>query len=161
MQGKVFLENWYEVLVIAHLVGVFVLVGSLSHNLLFVLGYLRGRFAREKREHFHLKVAFWAYLAVYVLGTLSYPAYGVRIRHPYFDPELPWATGLFEVKEHWGAMALAMLFVCVMLRRTFQPSRERAKLALYVPLCLLVNVIVWYKTIVGCYLTMLKGTFGS
>ena len=155
----VFLENYYELLLIAHLFATFVLVGSMTHNLLIVVGYLRGKFGRQKLEQRYVKVSLWAYITVYVLGTLMYPAYGAHIRHPYFDPQLPWATGLFEVKEHWGAVGLAMLFVYYFLRKSFQPAEEKNKLFLYVSLCFILNVILWYKIIVGCYLTALKGTW--
>jgi len=36
---------------------------------------------------------------------------------------------------------------------------EREKLWLYVPLCFLLNVILWYKVIVGILLTILKGSW--
>lgn len=81
------------------------------------------------------------------------------MRYHYFDEQLPWATGLFEVKEHWGAVALAMLLVYYFLRKSFQPTAERDKLFLYVPLCFLLNIILWYKIVVGCYLTLLKGSW--
>jgi len=153
----IFLEKFYEVLLLAHLFGTFVLVGSMTHNLICVIGYLRGKFGRQKLEWLYVKVSLWAYIIVYAIGALIYPAYGVYIRHHYFDPELPWATGLFEVKEHWGAVGLAMLFVYYFLRKSFKPAEEKNKLFLYVSLCLLLNVILWYKVIVGCYLTLLKG----
>ena len=56
-------------------------------------------------------------------------------------------------------MGLALLTVCYLLRRSFRPSEEREKLFLYILLCLLVNVIVWYKVVIGCYLTCLKGSW--
>lgn len=157
----VFLENFYEILLLAHLFATFVLVGSMTHNLLIVVGYARGKFGRQKLEWFYVRVSLWAYTIVYVIGMLIYPAYGARIRHPYFDfdPKLSWATGLFEVKEHWGAVGLAMFFAYYFLRKSFQPAQEKDKLFLYVPLCLLLNVILWYKVIVGCYLALLKGTW--
>ena len=61
------------------------------------------------------------------------------------------------MKEHWGALGLAFLLVYYFLRRSFQPDEEREKLFFYIPLCLLLNVILWYKVIVGCYLALLKG----
>ncbi len=155
----VFLESYYEILLLAHLFATFVLVGSMTHNLLIVIGYVRGRFGRQKLEWLYVKVSLWAYIIVYVLGVLIYPAYGAYIRHPYFDQQMPWATGLFEVKEHWGAVGLAMFFAFYFLRKSFQPVEEKDKLFLYVPICLLLNVILWYKVIIGCYLTLLKGTW--
>jgi hypothetical protein len=155
----VFLESFYSPLLFAHLLVTFVLVGAMTHNLIIVIGYLRGKFGRQKLEWIYVRVSLWAYSIVYFIGALIYPAYRIYIRHDYFDPKLPWATGLFETKEHWGAVGLAMFFVYYLLRRSFQPAEERDKLYLYFPLCLLLNVIVWYKVIVGCYLTILKGSW--
>ncbi|MHC4173951.1 MAG: hypothetical protein ACYS9C_08665 [Planctomycetota bacterium] len=155
----VFLENYYEILLLVHLFATFVLVGSMTHNLLIVIGYVRGKFGRQKLEWLYVKVSLWAYAIVYVLGVLIYPAWGTRIRYPYFDQQMPWATGLFEVKEHWGAVGLVMLFTFYFLRKSFRPVEEKEKLFLYVPLCLLLNVVLWYKVIIGCYLALLKGTW--
>lgn len=157
--SEVFLEHFYGPLLLAHLFATFVLVGSMTHDLLIVIKFLRGKFGRQKLEWFYVQVSLWSYAVVYVIGALIYPAYRIHVRHLYFDPELPWATGLFEVKEHWGAVGLAMFFVYYLLRRSFQPSEEKDKLYLYVPLRLLLNVIVWYKVVVGCYLTLLKGSW--
>ena len=154
----VFLENYYEILLLVHLFATFVLVGSMTHNLLIVVGYVRGKFGRQKLEWLYVRVSLWAYVIVYIIGALIYPAFRIYIRHDYLDPQLPWATGLFEVKEHWGAVGLALLFVYYFLRKSFRPAEERDKLFLYVPLCLLLNIILWYKVIVSCYLTLLKGT---
>ena len=155
----VFLEKFYEVLLLAHLFVTIVLVGSLTHNLLVVVKYVRGKFGKKKLEWLYVRVALWSYMIVYVLGALIYPAFRVHIRHHYFDPELPWATGLFEVKEHWGAVGVALFFVYYFLRKNLQPEKEREKLFFYVALCVLLNVIVWYKVVVGCYLSLLKGTW--
>ena len=155
----IFLERFYSVLLLAHLFVTIVLVGSMTHGLLIVINYLRGKFGRQKLEWLYVRVSLWSYVIVYVIGALIYPAYRIHIRHKYFDPQLGWATGLFEVKEHWGAVGLAMFFVYYFLRKNFRPSEEKDKLFLYVSLCLLLNIIVWYKVVVGCYLTLLKGSW--
>ena len=155
----VFLEKFYVILLLAHLFVTFVLVGSMTHNLIVVIGYLRGKFTRQRLELRFVKVALWSYIIIYVTGALIYPAYKVYIRSPFFDPELPWATGLFEVKEHCGALGLAMFVVYYFLRKNFRPDTERPQLLLYVPLCFLLNIIVWYKVVVGCYLSLLKGSW--
>ena len=155
----VFLENLYGPLLLFHLFLTFILIGSMTHNLFCVLGYIKGRFNRQKLEFRYAKVSFWSYLIVYIIGALIYPAYRIYIRADYFDPKLPWATGLFEVKEHWGAIGLGMFLVYYILRRSFQPSDEKEKLVFYIPLCLLLNIIVWYKIVVGCYLSLLKGSW--
>ncbi len=155
----VFLEDMYVPLLVAHLFATFVLVGSMTHHLLCVKDYVRGKFGRERLELRYLKISLWSYAAVYALGALIYPAFRVYIRRDHFDPNLPWATGVFEVKEHWGAIGLAMFFAYYLLRRGFKPSEEKDKLYLCVPLCLLLNAIVWYKVAIGCWLTCLKGSW--
>ena len=155
----VFLERFYELLLLAHLFVTFVLVGSLTHDLLVVIKYVRGKFGRKKLELYYCKVALWSYVIVYILGALIYPAFRVYMRAEYFEPDLPWAMGLFELKEHWGALGLAFFFVYYYLRKSFEPNVEKDKLWFYVPLCVILNVIVWYKIIIGCYLSLLKGSF--
>ncbi|UCF15184.1 MAG: hypothetical protein JSW59_17390 [Phycisphaerales bacterium] len=155
----VFLERFYELILLVHLFVTFVLVGSLTHNLLIVVKYVRGKFGRKKLELYYNRVSLWSYVIVYVLGALIYPAFRVYMRAEYFDEELPWATGLFEVKEHWGAVALAMFVVYYYLRKSFEPDVEKEKLWFYAPLCVILNVVVWYKTVIGCYLSLLKGSF--
>ncbi len=155
--SQVFLERYYNLLVLLHLLATFVLVGAMTHNLLIVLKYVRGKFGKKKLEYFYVKVSLWAYIVVYVLGALAYPAFRINTRADLFDKTLPWATGLFEVKEHWGALGLAFLVVYYFLRSAFEPDEGRGKLFFYVPLCVLLNVILWYKVIVGCYLALLKG----
>ena len=154
----VFLESYYKFLVLLHLLATFVLVGTMTHNLLIVVNYLRGKFGRKKLEYFYVKVSLWAYIIVYTFGVLAYPAFRINTRAALFDETLPWATGLFEVKEHWGALGLAFIVVYYLLRRNLEPDEEKHKLFFYVPLCLLLNVILWYKVIVGCYLALLKGS---
>jgi hypothetical protein len=135
-----------------------VLVGSMTHNLIHVSRYIRGKFARQKQELLHMKIMFWSYLVTYIIGALIYPAFRVHIRATAFDPVIPWATGLFEVKEHWGTLGLAVLLSWWYIRRSINPETDRTHLFFgCLPLCLIFNVLVWYKIVVGCWLTMLKG----
>lgn len=155
----VFLEGAYSFLLLLHLFVTFVLVGCMTHNLLIVIGYIGGKFNRQKLELYYTKISLWSYVIVYVIGALIYPAYRVYIRYNYFDPQLPWATGLFETKEHWAAVGLAMFFVYYLLRKNLRPAEEKDKLWFYVPLCFLLNIIIWYKVVAGCYLSLLKGSW--
>ena len=119
-------------------------------------GLRRGDFRKKKLERRHAKFSFWAYVATFSVGALVYPTFRVRVRYEYFDENLPWATGLFEVREHWAAIGLALFIVFYYLRKTFDLETEREKLFLYTALCYVLNIIVWYCTTVGYYLTTLK-----
>ena len=46
----IFLERFYIVLLLTHLIAAGVLAGSMTHNLLIVWRYLQGKFGRKKRE---------------------------------------------------------------------------------------------------------------
>ena len=156
---SVFLEGAYSAILLLHLLVTFVLVGAMTHNLLCVVDYARGRFNRQNLEHRYLRWAWWAYLAVYILGALIYPAFRIYVRFHCFDKDFPWATGLFEVKEHWGALGLAILAGLYLLRKGFTPSKEKDKLWLYIPLTVLLNLALWYKVLIGSYLSLLRGSW--
>jgi len=65
----VFLEEFYAVLLLAHLFATVVLVGSMTHNLLIVVGYLSSKFSRQKLEWLYVKISLWAYIIVYIIGA--------------------------------------------------------------------------------------------
>jgi hypothetical protein len=152
----VFLEQFSKYLLFFHLVSTGVLLGALTHALIVIVGYWRGKFAKRRQEKLFIKVGFWAYLCVFLFGALAYPTFGARVRHEYFDQSLPWATGLFEVREHWSAIGLALFMALFFLRRHFDAENERPKLFLYTALFCLIYIIVWYCTIFGYYLTTLR-----
>jgi len=152
----IFLEDFSKFLLFLHLVAAVVLMGCLAHNLLIVVGYWRGKFRKKNVEKRHVKMAFWAYLVTFLIGALVYPTFRVRVRAEYFDESVPWATGLFEVREHWSAIGLALFIAFYFLRGKFDPETEREKLFLYTALCYILNLIVWYCATVGYYLTTLK-----
>lgn len=152
----VFLENISKWLLFVHLVSTGVLVGGMTHDLVLIVRYWRGKFLRKKLERLYVKVSFWAYLIVFCVGALIYPTFRIRVRHEYFDESVPWATGLFEVREHWAAMGLALFIAFYFLRRKFDPEAEREKLFLYTAMFCILYIIVWYCATAGFYLTTVR-----
>ncbi len=153
----VFLEKVSKLLLFLHLISAFVLIGSLTHNLIIIVDYWRGKFAKKDLEKLYAKISFWAYSIVFILGALVYPTFRIRVRYEYFDKSLPWATGLFEVKEHWASIGFALCIAYSFLRRNLDPEGEKEKLFCYTLMCCILYVIVWYSTSIGYYLTTLKG----
>ena len=45
----------------------------------------------------------------FILGAVVYAPFRIVARAAYLDAHAPWATGLFEVKEHAAAIGLALL----------------------------------------------------
>ena len=115
-----------------------------------IVGYWRGRFRRVHLEKLYVKVSFIAFLCTYLLGGIGlYPAFRYRVRHLHFDQSLRWGTGLFEIKEHWASLALAIFIVYYLLSRFIEPSPEEPLLKIYILLGVLLTIIIWYAAVVG------------
>lgn len=54
-----------------------------------------------------------SYLITFVLGCIIYPAYRLDVRIALSEMQLPWAIGIFELKEHWAAVALSTLLAVI------------------------------------------------
>ena len=85
------------------------------------------------------------------LGAVLYGPFRVLVRADYLDAHLPWVTGLFEIKEHAGAIGLALLPAYLAAWR--DPSAAGARRALTTFLALL----VWFNYLVGHVVNNARG----
>jgi hypothetical protein len=69
------------------------------------------------------------YVIEFVLGAILYPTYRVLARPPLQDLQLTYVIGLFEVKENFAAIVLAMLPAYWYFWKRF-PSTRRTRAAL-------------------------------
>lgn len=122
----VFLESQARLLLFAHLVAAVIALGSTLH-----LGW---RLWQRSRRHdepsstvsLHATILLWAYGAAFALGALLYPTFRVRVRATLFDPLLPWATGLFELKEHLASVGLVAVVALALLLRSRRGDETQA-----------------------------------
>lgn len=103
-----FLENYASILRSLH--------GGIGILSLFALGFGVYLIIRRVKIDWSsgLKVSLigiWAYLSSFILGLLIYPVFRIKVRAAYFDPKLPWLTGLFEIKEFVEAIGLFIALV--------------------------------------------------
>lgn len=60
------------------------------------------------------------YILTFVLGLLIYPVFRVKVRVYDFDLMRPWATGIFEIKEHLSSLgllaAIGILVIAISLK---------------------------------------------
>jgi hypothetical protein len=85
------------------------------------------------------------------LGALLYPEFRIEVRAGFLDAQKPWATGLFEIKEHAAAMGLATLPLYAAAWR--DPKAKGAqRLA-----TLFLAAIVWFNFVVGHIVNNLRG----
>jgi hypothetical protein len=88
------------------------------------------------------------------LGGLVYPSYRVDVRIPFEEMSLGWAIGLFELKEHFAGLGLALLPLYVLVWRPDSAATHRGE---RIAITLLLAFVVWWDFLVGHILNNLRG----
>ena len=97
------------------------------------------------------------YLCTALLGSVVYPDYRLSVRIVLEQMELPAANGMFELKEHFAAIGLALLpAYWVLWRRPQAADGPRTRAVLTAMLAF----IVWWNFLAGHILNNIRG-FGS
>ena len=84
-------------------------------------------------------------------GALLYPTYRLDVRIPLEDMQLGWAVGLFELKEHFGGIGLALL--PLYLWSWQEGSKDRGRLGI----TLILAFIVWFDFLAGHIVNNIRG----
>lgn len=149
----VFLEPYAVFLHFLHFIAGIVSVAACVHILVRQV-----RLKRDKRVRLHARTLLVAYLTTFALGSLLYPTFRVRVRAEFLDRVYPWATGLFEMKEHAATLALIPVVGIFVLSRSLENDADRE--ARYAPLfrglVSLVLGVLLFNASVGWYLGSLR-----
>jgi hypothetical protein len=94
------------------------------------------------------------YVAQVVLGALIYPSYRLNVRIPFEEMAMGWAVGLFELKEHFAGIGLALLPLYFVNWQTQSGSSHRRD---RIAITLLLSLIVWWDFLVGHVLNNIRG----
>ena len=92
------------------------------------------------------------YVIEFTLGALLYPTYRVLARPPLQDLQLTYVIGLFEVKENFAAIVLAML-PAYWYFWSKAPEYKTTRTALTG----IIFVVVWYNMIAGHLVNNARG----
>jgi hypothetical protein len=148
-----------SLLIIHGLIGV-ALLGAITHQWAAVLrrrpvtsGTFVDRYCGINQGTFTLVVV-GLYVADIVLAAVVYPSYRLNVRIPFEEMQLNWAVGLFELKEHFGAIGLGILPQYVYVWRSGLPPGARHE---RLPITSLVGLIVWWNFLVGHVLNNIRG----
>lgn len=136
-----------------HAVSAAVLVASATHHLIWCL---RRRFTLDR---LFATTAAIAYASTFVLGLVMYPTYKVRVRVEYFDQAavgLGWVSRLFDIKEMWMLVGVAIAGALVYLSRRAHPRDDARTTPLYLGLSALLFVSVWGATVMGLVVASFK-----
>jgi hypothetical protein len=96
------------------------------------------------------------YVSVFVIGSIIYPEYRLGIRVVVEELELPMANGIFELKEHFTAVGLALLPAYGYFWRQPVDAHSRTRACLTAMLAF----IIWWGFLTGHILNNIRG-FGS
>jgi len=151
-------EPYSKLILFFHLLSAIVATASAIHLAMRFTMALRGRKGLFRIKKVHAQILAVSYTFSFVLGAMLYPTFRVRVRHEYFDVDLPWATALFEVKEHYAALALLPVLALYVIssKLDFTQSEDRR----YVPLCYVLLsatiLALFYNAVAGWYLGTLR-----
>lgn len=147
-------------LLILHGLAAVALLGAITHQLVsaaqvraptgrsFVARYA----AVNQRTFTHAVVVLYG--ATLLLGAVIYPEYRLEVRTPFEEMSLGWAVGVFELKEHFGGIGLALLPIYAWLWR---PERAETHRGDRLGVTALLALIVWWDFLVGHILNNIRG----
>jgi hypothetical protein len=92
------------------------------------------------------------YVVTFTLGALLYPTYRVYVRPPLQDLMLTYAIGLFEIKENFAAIGLALLpsYWYFWNKAPEYATTRKALVAIYF-------FTIWYNFLAGHILNNVRG----
>ena len=151
-----------QVLILVHVMVSVALIGAVTHQAFSVArkpvpgrqGFIN-RFRGVNSMTF-VNAVIVLYVVASVLGGLVYPRYRVDVRPILEDMQLRGANGLFEIKEHFAAVALGVLpAYWLVWRSPLSPELHQARKYL----TWMIAFTVWWNFIVGELLNNIKGLY--
>jgi hypothetical protein len=180
-----FLESFARPLLVLHAVLGAATVAVSTHLCVWIRAYPRGEFGRHGAARWFATAALILYALQFLLGNGLYPTYKVRVRSQYFDDpaavlsdaqerqaaarggapvavhNLSWLGRLFDVKEHWAALGLALASGVCALAWAWDPRRDGPSATLlFVGLSVGVALCAWVGALVGLYVASYRAVGG-
>jgi hypothetical protein len=145
-------------LLIVHGVIAVFLIGAITHQTLGVFWRRKpGQTdfianARGIRPQIYVTPIIVLFVVTFFLGAFLYPTYRVFVRPPLQDLQLTYAIGLFEIKENFAAIGLALLpsYFWFWKKTDAFPTTTKALTAIYF-------FTIWYNFIAGHILNNVRG----
>jgi|HubBroStandDraft_1064217.scaffolds.fasta_scaffold336239_2 hypothetical protein len=155
----------YSILIIVHLLLAITLLGAITHQTVAVLWPARpaapapggpsfARAYRGVRVQLYTNVVIALYLITGVVGAFLYGPYRLTILPYFYGHGLKLFGGVFELKEHFVIIGLALLPVYWYLWKKVALNEQVAWRA---AVTTIIAVFVWYSFLVGHILNNLRG----
>jgi hypothetical protein len=113
----VFLSGAARWLLMAHALAGLGAAGSSVHLALGAVRVWQGRAQAGTRAQLHSLIVAVAISAALFFGLLLYPHFRVNARGYVLDANAPWASNLFDIKEHLALLAFPVSMALLAMRR--------------------------------------------
>ncbi|GMV92705.1 MAG: hypothetical protein AMXMBFR82_24830 [Candidatus Hydrogenedentota bacterium] len=151
-------EHIDKPLLFVHLIAGITCVAASVHLLLRAMRAYQhpGRYTGQTR--LHAVILAGAYLSSVVLGGLIYPTFRIHVRYLLFDPAIPWATGLFEIKELLATVGVIPILGIVAFSRHLDARvpEHRPFFPMYLGLIGFTLLVVLFNACCGWYLGTIR-----
>ena len=143
------------VLLVLHGLSATLLLGAVTHQAIAVWWPSRReaswwRSLRAVHAERYVAAVVVLFATTFALGALLYPPFRLVARAQSLDVHAPWATGLFEVKEHAAALGLALLPAYARAWRDPSLGARRASTTLLL-------LATWWNFVVGHVVNNARG----
>lgn len=147
-EAHTFLYGARKLLLVLHLAGAIVLIGSSTHLALRMPAMVRGK-GRPALERTYGRVVTASYVVTYLLGALLYPTYRYHVRALYLDRHHPMIANLFDVKENLATIALPLALCLGALGGALADEADRRLRPVYATMAAFVALVVWFDVASG------------
>ena len=157
-------------LLIVHGLLAVALLGAVTHQALAAVWPLRAAAAPGQRSFFdrfrgvngpaYANAVVILFVITFIIGGIIYPAYRLNVRTYLQDYRMLGAEGLFEIKEHLTAIALALLpFYWFLWKRPV--ATEQGQAFARAAVTTMIAVAAWWSFFAGHILNNIRGLFGT
>ena len=138
-------------LLVLHALTAMALLGATTHLVIVKALRWRGR-PKERLEALYSRLIAPLFVGAFILGLAMYPHFRVDVRARFLDSQQPWASNLFDFKEHMAALGLPLAVALFFLARRGPASRPVADL-----FAVVLWAIVAWAAISGLIITSVRG----
>ena len=138
-------------LLVLHALTAMALLGATTHLVVVKTLRWRGR-PRERLEQMYSRLIAPLFVGAFFLGLTMYPHFRVDVRARYLDANQPWASNLFDFKEHLAAISLPLALGLFFLGRRGPAARPVTDL-----FAVTLWLIVAWSVVSGLIITSVRG----
>jgi len=153
-------EPYAKWLLFAHLTFAVVAFAIAIHLAIRVFFFLQKRPLKVRHERLYVRLLAIFYFLTYFVGCILYPTFRIRIREEFYVKEkMDWATGLFEVKEHFASFGFVAVIAIIMLSQQIEPpviKKGDRNLLLYWGVLLVLIALMFFNVWSGWFLAKLR-----